>query len=153
MEITGNKNFLDTAKLRSYLQIQPASRLASHGRYSEALLKSDVATLESLYRSSGFRQVKIETKVDDNYRGTANRLAVHIHIEEGVRTRVGELHILGTQKIKANDLPELSTRRDSLIRSRIWRTIGRESSIFISITDFPTPRWKSRLSLREQSAR
>ncbi len=110
VEITGNKNFLDTAKLRSYLQIQPASRLASHGRYSEALLKSDIATLESLYRASGFRQVKIQSKVDDNYGGTANRLAVHIYIEEGVRTRVGELQILGTQKIKANDLPELSTR-------------------------------------------
>ena len=69
VEITGNKDFLDTAKLKSYLQIQPTSRFLSHGRYSETLLKGDVATLEALYRSSGFRQVKIETKVDDNYRG------------------------------------------------------------------------------------
>ena len=73
VEITGNKDFLDTAKLRSYLQIQPARRLLSHGRYSEALLKSDVATLEALYRSSGFRQAKITTKVDDNYHGEDNR--------------------------------------------------------------------------------
>jgi outer membrane protein assembly complex protein YaeT len=109
VEITGNKNFLDTAKLRSYLQIQPATRLASHGRYSEDLLKSDVATLEGLYRSSGFRQVQIQTKVDDNYRGE-NKLAVHIHIDEGVRTRVGELHILGAQKIPISELPEMSTR-------------------------------------------
>ena len=42
-------------------------RFLSHGRYSEALLKTDVATLEGLYRSNGFRQVKIQTKVDDNY--------------------------------------------------------------------------------------
>ena len=28
VEITGNKNFLDTAKLRSYLQIQPAQPLS-----------------------------------------------------------------------------------------------------------------------------
>jgi len=110
LDITGNKNFLDTAKLRSYLQIQQASRFASHGRYSEALLKSDVATLEGLYRSSGFRQVQIQTKVDDNYQGSGNKLAVHIHIEEGVRTRVGELHVLGAQKIVVNELPELSTR-------------------------------------------
>ena len=110
VEIMGNKDFLDTAKLRSYLQIQQASRLLSHGRYSEALLKSDVATLEGLYRSSGFRQAQIQTKVDDNYHGAENKLAVHIHIDEGVRTRVGELRVLGTQKVGASALPELSTQ-------------------------------------------
>lgn len=110
VEITGNKGFLDTAKLRSYLQIQPASRFVSHGRYSEDLLKSDVATLEGLYRSSGFRQVQIQTKVDDNYHGGLNKLAVHIHIDEGVRTRVGELQVLGTQNVAARQLPELSTQ-------------------------------------------
>jgi outer membrane protein insertion porin family len=110
VEIKGNKDFLDTAKLRSYLQIQPASRFASHGRYSETLLKSDVATLEGLYRSSGFRLIKIQTKVDDDYRGSQNQLAVHIQIEEGVRTRIGELHVLGTQKVATTALPELSTQ-------------------------------------------
>ncbi len=110
VEITGNKNFLDTAKLRSYLQIQPTSRLLSHGRYSEALLKSDVATLEGLYRSNGFRQVQITTKVDDNYQGDQNRLAVHILIDEGARTIVGELHVLGTEKVPVSELPEMSTR-------------------------------------------
>jgi outer membrane protein insertion porin family len=110
IDISGNKNFLDTAKLRSYLQIQSTRRFLSHGRYSEALLKSDVATLESLYKSSGFRAVKIKTNVDDNYDGASNKLAVHIHIEEGVRTRVGEMHVEGNQKVKSSDLPELSTQ-------------------------------------------
>lgn len=110
VEITGNKDFMDTAKLRSYLQIQPGTRFASHGRYSETMLKSDVSTLEGLYRSNGFRQVKIQTKVDDNYQGVENRLAVHIQIEEGPRTRVGELHVVGNDKIAATQLPELSTQ-------------------------------------------
>ena len=110
IDISGNKNFLDTARLRSYLQIQPASRFLSHGRYSEALLKNDVATLEGLYKSSGFRAVKIDTKVDDNYQGAANKLAVHIHIEEGPRTTVGEVHVVGNQKVKTSELPELSTQ-------------------------------------------
>jgi outer membrane protein assembly complex protein YaeT len=109
IEISGNKNFLDTAKLRSYLQIQPASRFLSHGRYSDGLLKSDVATLEGLYRSNGFRAVKIETKVDDNYQGSPNRLAVDIRIEEGPRTKVGQVQVTGNQKVKTSDLPELST--------------------------------------------
>jgi outer membrane protein assembly complex protein YaeT len=110
VEITGNKNFLDTAKLRSYLQIQPAHRFLSHGKYSQTLLKGDVATLENLYRSNGFHQVAIKTKVDDNYQGSSNKLAVHIDIEEGTRTRAGEVTIIGNEKVKTSDLPELSTQ-------------------------------------------
>jgi len=109
IQITGNKEFLDTAKLRSYLQIQPASRFVSHGRYSGSLLKADVATLEGLYRTNGFREVKIETKVDDNYKGSPNKLAVHIHIDEGPRTLLGEVQVKGNQKIALSALPELST--------------------------------------------
>ena len=108
VEIAGNKNFLDTAKLRSYLQIQPARRFLSHGRYSEDLLKSDVATLQGLYRSNGFRDVHIESKVDDNYQGSPNKLAVHIFIREGERTRVGEVNITGNEQLNSGKLPELS---------------------------------------------
>jgi len=108
VDISGNKAFLDTAKLRSYLQIQPAHRFLGSGRYSEVLLKGDVATLEGLYRSNGFRDVQIQTKVDDNYEGSPNRLAVHIHIDEGQRTRVGAVRIVGNELVKTQDLPELS---------------------------------------------
>ena len=111
VEIAGNKDFLDTAKLRSYLQIQPAQRFLSHGRYSQTLLKSDVATLEGLYRSNGFREVQIQTKVDDNYQGASNKLAVHIHIDEGARTRVAEVQLIGNDKVKSSELPELSTQK------------------------------------------
>jgi outer membrane protein insertion porin family len=110
IEINGNQDFLDTATLRSYLQIQQAHRFLSHGRFSETLLKGDVSTLENLYQSNGFRDVKISTKVDDNYQGIANKLAVLINIEEGVRTRFGEVQVMGNQKVSAGDLPELSTQ-------------------------------------------
>jgi outer membrane protein insertion porin family len=110
VEITGNKNFLDTAALRSYLQVQSATRFLTHGRYSEALLRGDVATLEGLYRSNGFRAVKIETSVDDNYEGDRNKLAVHIRIDEGTRTQVGTVRITGNEKVKTGDLPELTTQ-------------------------------------------
>jgi outer membrane protein assembly complex protein YaeT len=108
VEITGNKDFLDTAALRSYMQIQPAHRFLSHGKYSEALLNADVATLEGLYHSNGFRHVQISTMVDDNYEGAPNRLAVHIAIDEGERTRVGEVHVVGNQKVSTDQLPELT---------------------------------------------
>src|SRR5215469_16686427 len=109
VSITGNKEFLDTAKLRSYLQIQSATRL-SRGRFSEALLRSDVATLQGLYKANGFRQVKIQTNVDDNFHGKPNVFAVHFHIDEGERTLVSQVQVVGNKQIPTSDLPELSTQ-------------------------------------------
>lgn len=112
IEITGitNKSYFRRADIRSRLEIQVATTHLSHGRYSGVLLKSDVATLEALYRSNGFRGVQIQTKVDDNFKGAMNHLAVHIHIVEGPQTLVGGLHIVGNQSIQTSALPELETR-------------------------------------------
>jgi outer membrane protein insertion porin family len=109
IEITGNKYF-PSAMLRTRLQIQPAGRFFSHGRYSGALLKSDVSALQALYLSNGFRQAQIQSTVDDNYRGNQNHLAVHLRIAEGPQTLVGEFHIEGNQKIATNAFPELDTQ-------------------------------------------
>lgn len=108
IEITGNKYF-SQKMLRERLQIQSASKFISHGRYSGNLLKSDVATLQAMYVSNGFRQAKIQTKVDDNYHHSDNRLAVHIQIEEGPQTVVGDVQIVGNQKVSVNAFPELNT--------------------------------------------
>ncbi|MFZ0814616.1 MAG: POTRA domain-containing protein [Candidatus Sulfotelmatobacter sp.] len=108
IEITGNKYF-SQKMLHERLQIQSASKFISHGRYSGNLLKSDVATLQTMYVANGFRQAKIQTKVDDNYHHSDNRLAVHIQIEEGPQTVVGTLQIVGNQKVSANAFPELNT--------------------------------------------
>ncbi len=107
VEITGNKYF-PAQILRASLQIQPAGKL-SQGRYSGALLKNDVAVLQAMYVSNGFRQAKIQTKVDDNYHGAGNHLAVRIEIEEGPQTLNGAVHIAGNQKIDANAFSELKT--------------------------------------------
>ena len=109
VEITGNQKFLDAASLRARMQIQPASRLLSHGRYSGALLRNDVAMLQALYRSNGFRQVQISTQVDDNYKGVNYRLAVHVRIVEGPQTLVSDVHIAGNQKIASSEFPPLET--------------------------------------------
>ncbi|HWO30993.1 MAG TPA: POTRA domain-containing protein [Candidatus Acidoferrum sp.] len=108
VEITGNKYF-STQLLRQRLQIQPAGKFLSPGRYSEVLLKNDVAGFQALYVSNGFRQAKIQTKVDDDYRRNPNHLAVHIRIEEGPQTLVGAFRIVGNQKVEAKAFPELNT--------------------------------------------
>jgi outer membrane protein insertion porin family len=107
VKIAGNKYF-STRQLRQRLQIQPAGRFFAPGRYSEALLKNDVATIQALYVSNGFRQAKIQTKVDDDYRGEQNQLAVHIQIEEGPQTLIGQFHIVGNQNINAKAFPDLN---------------------------------------------
>ena len=112
IEITGitNKSYFRPEDIRSRLQIQSATPLLSHGRYSGILLKSDVATLEGLYRSNGFREAQIQTKVEDDYKGVANHLAVHLNIVEGPQTLVSGLYIAGSESILASALPELETR-------------------------------------------
>jgi outer membrane protein insertion porin family len=112
IEITGitNKSYFRPEDIRSRLQIQSETPLSPHGRYSGILLKSDVATLEGLYKSNGFRQVQIQTKVEDDYKGVANHLAVHLNIVEGPQTLVSGLRIAGSQIIPASALPELETK-------------------------------------------
>jgi outer membrane protein insertion porin family len=108
IEITGNKYF-SRQMLRQRLQIQPSGKLFSPGRYSGVLLKNDVDGLQALYVSNGFREVKIQTEVDDNYHGADNHIAVHIQIEEGPQTLVGAFHITGNEKIETKAFPELET--------------------------------------------
>jgi outer membrane protein insertion porin family len=109
IDITGNEYF-SRKMIRQRLRIQPAGKLFSAGRFSGALLKNDVAALQSLYVSNGFRQAKIQTKIDDNYERVENHLAVHIQIEEGPQTLVGAFRIIGNQRIDLKAFPELSSR-------------------------------------------
>jgi outer membrane protein insertion porin family len=110
VDITGSHDFMDVKSLLARMEILPAARFLAHGRYSGVLLKSDVAMLEALYKSNGFRQVKIETKVDDNYKGNANQLAVHVHIDEGPRTLVGNFEIVGNQSIPREQFEQVETQ-------------------------------------------
>jgi outer membrane protein insertion porin family len=109
LDIAGNKYF-SRKTLRQRMQIEPAGRFFSRGRYSAALLKSDVAALRALYISNGFRHASIETKVEDNYGDGSNRMAVQIQIDEGAQDLVGKFQIVGNQKIDARQFPDLSTR-------------------------------------------
>jgi outer membrane protein assembly complex protein YaeT len=107
--IRGNKYF-DADLLRGRMQTQPASRLFSHGRYSQLTLASDVRGLEQLYRTQGFAQVKITGQPIDNYGGLKNQVAVQLDIEEGPQTLVANLNLVGNKTLSAERLlPLLAT--------------------------------------------
>lgn len=93
--IQGNKAF-DTATIRERMYIRPASLIQfPHGRFSETYLRSDVAALEDLYRSNGFREVTVGSRVQDNYSGKPDNMAVWFTINEGPRWLVANLEVEG----------------------------------------------------------
>jgi outer membrane protein insertion porin family len=103
LEITGN-HYFRTEELRQRMQVQPAGRWFSYGRFSQSLLSSDVSGLENMYRANGFEDVAITPQVIDDYQGHENEVAIQIPIEEGPQTLVGAFQIVGNQTFSANDL-------------------------------------------------
>jgi outer membrane protein assembly complex protein YaeT len=108
IEITGNRYFPEGI-IRSTLQIQTAGRVLSHGKFSENLLNSDIASIEALYKNNGFESVKVESEVEDNYQGVENQLDVVFHITEGPQVLVGERKFNGNSSVPEDKFPALNT--------------------------------------------
>ena len=108
IRLVGNRYFPEEL-IRQRLKDETAGRLFSHGRYSEVLLADDVASIQNLYRSSGFRQAEVNAKLLDNYQNDPSRLAIDITIHEGPQTRVAWVRIDGNYTLPEDQLPEIST--------------------------------------------
>jgi outer membrane protein insertion porin family len=110
VEITGNQTFSRVEDLRAAMQVQAASVLLPHGRYSQAMLRADIRGIENQYHANGYSQVKIDSDAKDEHRGRKNLIFVIIHINEGPRTLVGLFQITGTNTNIAEDpFPVLNT--------------------------------------------
>jgi len=109
VEITGNKYFRDD-DLRPSMQVQAANLLLPHGRYSEALLRSDIRAIENKYRANGYADVKVDTEVEDDYKGAKNQIAVFIRVTEGSQTLVGKFQIIGNGTQNSDSFPALNTQ-------------------------------------------
>ena len=103
LEVQGNKYFL-TETLVTRMQVQAASRLSAHGRFSQSLLNSDIKGLQELYRANGFQKINITGKAEDDYQGAQNQLAVFVKVDEGPQTLVGTSHFSGNRSIPEDDL-------------------------------------------------
>jgi len=110
IEITGNK-FFRTSILRERMYTTPASfPRFRFGRYSQKLLERDKETLRDLYRSNGFRDADVESKVDSNYHGKSGELGVVLAVKEGPQWFVGKLDFEG---VPENDIPYLRSTLQS----------------------------------------
>ncbi len=110
--IVGNKYFApDTLRERMFLRKN--SLILRYGRYSESFRTKDAEALESLYQANGFREVKVASTVETNYKGKPDDIAVTFHINAGRQWRVGNLEIQG------------ATRLDiSPVRSQLTSAVG-----------------------------
>jgi len=124
VSVAGNRYF-DSATLEELLSVHAADTFDRQGTYSQALVATDVAALESVYHNNGFSKVKItpETNTDEVAPTSAQAstrnsapLTVTYRIEEGPQLRVGAVHIEGNEHVDAQKLtPLLNTATGQLL--------------------------------------
>ncbi len=86
---------ISSHNLEQALSIHPRDFVRERGLFSRQLLRRDVEALQALYDSQGFLEAKIAPQVDEDYKDRPRHVFVTFEIEEGPRTRVGELTIQG----------------------------------------------------------
>lgn len=100
--VGGNYFAADTLRERMFLQTK--SIVLRYGRYSETFRKKDEEAIESLYQANGFRDVKVTSSVQTNYKGKPDDIAVTFHINEGQQWRVANLAIDGASRLDLSGL-------------------------------------------------
>ena len=106
IKIVGNKYF-DEATIRERLTIQPKSWILTNGRFSQRMMSDDSATIRALYQANGFREVKVDANLEDNYESKKGELAVVFRITEGPQTLVKNLTIEGNNSFPTKELAPL----------------------------------------------
>jgi outer membrane protein insertion porin family len=95
VEIKGNRYF-DIATIRERMNILAAGWLVNRsGRFSEEYLDRDRTAIRELYRSNGFQDVKVTTRVERGYQNKEFQVAVYVDIEEGEQVFVNSLDVSG----------------------------------------------------------
>ncbi len=95
--ISGNRYF-DQATLRERLLVAPASFQARRGRYSSSLLARDLEAISGLYRTNGFRDARVTSRLVKDHRGRRGETAVFIEIEEGAQWFVAGTEFEGVSR-------------------------------------------------------
>lgn len=104
VDIGGNRYF-DDDTLRERMYTTPASFLRyRRGRFSQDFLRRDSAAIRSLYQTNGFRDVEVTTRVEDDYLGRENEVAVFFDVKEGPQSFVSRLAIEGVDQTTEDDL-------------------------------------------------
>jgi outer membrane protein assembly factor BamA len=100
--IAGN-HYFDTDLLKERMRVQKADAYLRTGRYSPALMKADVESIEALYRANGFDKATISTAITDNDTAKSGKklkegeIAVAVTVAEGPQRRFGRVTLAGVE--------------------------------------------------------
>jgi outer membrane protein insertion porin family len=103
VSISGNTYF-DEDTLRERMFLRPNSLVLRYGRYSETFRKRDEEAIENLYQANGFRDVKVTSSVQSNYKGNRRDMAAAFQIHEGRQWVVANLDIQGPNQLDISSL-------------------------------------------------
>ncbi len=103
LEIHGNKYF-DAATIRERMFIAPSAFNLRRGRYSDAFRRRDEATISDLYKSNGFRDVRVTITEDRNYHGKAGDVSATVSITEGTQWLVDRFSANGVEQANRDDV-------------------------------------------------
>jgi outer membrane protein insertion porin family len=103
VEIQGN-HYFPVGAIRERMLVAPRSFQLRHGRYSEALRHRDEDAIADLYKENGFRDVRVTSKVVDDYNGRVGDIAVFVLIDEGPQWFVAKLQVTGIQQLDAGGI-------------------------------------------------
>lgn len=98
VDIVGN-HFFSTHILKERMLTLPKSFEMRRGRYSDAYLRRDQDAIADLYKSNGFRDVKVAGRAVDDYKGRQGDIGVFITVDEGPQWLVANLTITGQEKL------------------------------------------------------
>ncbi len=98
IDIEGSNYFLPST-LRERMFLQPSSILMRYGRYSETFRKRDEEAITNLYVANGFRDAKVTSVVENNYKGKENDIAVTYRVNAGTQWKVANLKVLGANRL------------------------------------------------------
>jgi outer membrane protein insertion porin family len=107
LRITGNKYFTLSTIMERMITTPVRFPRFPYGRYSATTLNGDLQAIRDLYQTNGFRDVKVDYSVKDNYKGKINALSLTISIDEGPQSYVSEVAIDG---VPATDAQYLKTQ-------------------------------------------
>ena len=103
VKIDGNRYF-DDEIIHERMAVQAKSWFLESGRFSQRLLADDLTSIKNLYQANGFLEVKVNSEIQEDYRGQKDEIAVVVKIEEGPQTLVGSLDLVGASSFPRETL-------------------------------------------------
>ncbi|HMD86555.1 MAG TPA: POTRA domain-containing protein [Terriglobia bacterium] len=102
---------IPTAQLLAAISPPVQGLLPPSPTYSQDLVEQKIATLLALYQSRGFLDAQITPAMDDNFGGVAGRRYISLVIQEGARTTVNTITMVGIDAATERELwPSLASK-------------------------------------------